>query len=79
MRTFDDVIRAFGGPASFARAIGIEPFHGQTMKTRGSIPPKHWPAVEEAAERLNIEGISKEVLADMAIERDQRQQERAAS
>ena len=52
MRTFDDVFEAFGGPAALAKEIGIEPFHAQTMKTRGSIPPGYWLEVIGAASRL---------------------------
>jgi len=66
MRTFDDVITAFGGPARFAEAIGIKPFHAQTMKTRGSIPPGYWVRVVKAAGARGIKGITPESLAKIA-------------
>lgn len=66
MRTFDDVFAAFGGPTRLAEAIGIKPFHAQTMKTRGSIPPGYWPDVVKAASKQEIEGLTHEALAKMA-------------
>lgn len=66
IQSFDDVIEAFGGPAKFAKAIGIKPFHGQTMKTRGSIPPSYWSDTVAAAELQAIEGVTLERLAEIA-------------
>lgn len=66
MRTFVDIIDAFGGPARFSEAIGIEAFHGQTMKTRGSIPPAYWNRVVMAARQKRISGITLESLAKIA-------------
>lgn len=66
MRTFDDVFTAFEGPARLAEAIGIEPFHAQTMKTRGSIPAAYFLRVAAAAERLGLQAITVEDLAAMA-------------
>lgn len=68
MRTFDDVFAAFGGPARLAEAIGIEAFHAQTMKTRGSIPAGYFLRVAAAAERLGDNGkwITVEELSAIA-------------
>ncbi len=72
MRTFDDVFTAFGGPARLAEAIGIEPFHAQTMKTRGNIPAGYFVDVAAAAEQLTKEGrgelewVTVEALAAIA-------------
>jgi hypothetical protein len=77
MRTFDDVFAEFGGPTKLARAIGIEPFHAQTMKTRGSIPPAYWSKIIEAAREQRIRGLSYEKLTAMAEDRAAR--ERVAS
>lgn len=69
MDTFDDVFAAFGGPARLAEATGLRPFHAQTMKQRGSIPPAYWTRVVSAAERLNIDGVTTEKLAVIAAAR----------
>lgn len=66
IRTFNDVIAAFGGPAKFSQAVGIEPFHGQTMKSRDSIPAGHWPQVVAAASERGINGITHEKLSAIA-------------
>lgn len=66
MRTFADVFAEFGGPTRLAEAIGIKPFHAQTMKARASIPPGYWPRVVAAAKERGIEGITFEALAEIA-------------
>ena len=66
MQTFNDVIAAFGSAARFAEAIGIEKFHGQTMKARGSIPSGYWNDVIAAAAARKIKGITLERLAAIA-------------
>lgn len=65
MRTFDDVFKAFGGPASYAEAIGIKVFHARTMKQRGSIPPAYWATTVRAAEQRGID-VTLESLATAA-------------
>jgi len=69
MDTFDDVFSAFGGPAKFAEAIGIQPVHAQTMKSRGSIPAPYWADTAAAAQRLGIEGVTLSALAEIAKEK----------
>lgn len=66
MRTFEDVFKAFGGPASYADAIGIKVFHARTMKQRGSIPPAYWSTTVKAAAQRGIEGVTLEGLAEAA-------------
>lgn len=43
-----DVIAAFGGVRTLARAIGVDPARSHPWAKRG-IPAKYWPAVERAA------------------------------
>lgn len=69
METFVDLITAFGGPAKFAGAIDVKPFHAQTMKTRGSVPPAYWSRVVAAASVLKIAGVTYETLTKMAERR----------
>lgn len=66
MDTFEDIIGKFGGPSKYAEAIGIEGFHAQTMKQRGSIPPAYWSDTVSAATARGIEGITLERLAELA-------------
>lgn len=83
MDSFEAVIGAFGGPAKFAAAIGIEPFHAQSMKNRGSIPPAYWQRVVTAAsdrlgENPDLANITYEVLSHMAERRARRRETDAA-
>lgn len=68
MRTFDDVFKAFGGPASYAEAIGIKVFHARTMKQRGSIPPAYWSETVKAAESRGLSDVTLDGLAEAAAE-----------
>jgi DNA-binding transcriptional regulator YdaS (Cro superfamily) len=78
MSSFSDIFASIGGPARLAEAIGIKPFHAQTMKTRDSIPPEYWPAIVSAAKKLGIEGITADALMDIAAKTAARRKERAA-
>jgi hypothetical protein len=62
MANLTDIFDAFGGATRLAEAIGINPIHAQTMKTRRSIPVTYWPALVKAAERQKIPGITFERL-----------------
>jgi hypothetical protein len=42
MRTFQDVIAAFGGLSAFAHAMSLNQSTASEMKRRNSIPPEHW-------------------------------------
>lgn len=68
MTTFSDIIQCFGGPAKFAKAIGIKGFHAQSMKTRDSIPPAYWSDTVTAAQQRGIEGVTLQKLAEIAKE-----------
>lgn len=82
IRSFDDVIAAFGGPAKYAEAINIEAFHAQTMKNRGSIPPGYWRRTIDAAKRLGLKSITEQQLIDLAhakAAQDRRSSDRASA
>ncbi|WP_024516797.1 hypothetical protein [Bradyrhizobium sp. Tv2a-2] len=61
MDSFSEIIDAFHG--QFAEAIGIEESHARTMRARNSIPSTRWQATVDAAHRLQIQGVTLEVLA----------------
>lgn len=50
MKTHADIIIQFGGPAAFARAVGISAGHARIMKARSVIPAKYFFRVLTAAE-----------------------------
>lgn len=76
IRSFTDVINAFGGPTKYAASIGVETFHAQSMKNRDSIPPAYWNKTVGAAEDGAIEGVTLDVLAKLA---EAKADQRAAS
>lgn len=63
MRDVPELITEFGGPTAFARAIGVQPSTASEMKRRGSIPVRYWPSVLSAAENLNIQISSDDLVA----------------
>lgn len=66
MHTVAHIIQAFGGPTSFARAIGTTQQNATNMKDRGSIPPGFWKAIVDEAGKRDIDGLTLETLADLA-------------
>ena len=76
--TFRALIDLWPAPSrsNFARDLGLDYVHAQSMHRRNSISPKHWPGVVAAAEVRGIPGITTELLAGLAMARDL---ERAAS
>jgi hypothetical protein len=54
MKSFGDIIDAFGGPVPFSQALGIADTHARTMKARNSIPPDHWAKLIVEAESRGI-------------------------
>lgn len=66
MQTFTDIIEAFGGPVHFREALSISDVHARQMKLRDSIPAGYWPRTVEAARERDIEGVTLEVLAELA-------------
>lgn len=63
MDSFASIITAFGGPADFARAIGITANHAGVMKSRDYIGSEYWGRTVRAAKRQGVEGVSLETLA----------------
>jgi hypothetical protein len=66
LTSYQAVIEAFGGPAKYAKAIGVPGFHAQSMKNRDSIPPAYWDDTVSAASSRDIGGVTLELLAKLA-------------
>lgn len=69
MMTVADIIEAFGGPTSLGDAIDARPQAVVNMRARESIPSRYWPALVRVAAERDIDGITLEALADMAVRR----------
>jgi hypothetical protein len=61
MNTFTDIIKAFDG--KFAEALGVKDSHVRTMKARDSIPYTRWADTVDAAQRMQVPGVTLELLA----------------
>ena len=77
MKTFRDIIAAWPKPSlkTFADDLGIRYGTVQLMNFRCSIGPRHWPAVEAAARRRKIKGVTVALMADMYISDNGRSRE----
>jgi hypothetical protein len=64
--THASVIDAFGGPASYAAAIGIPDSHARAMKTRDSIGAGYWRRTAAAAAARNLDRITFARVAEIA-------------
>src|SRR5688572_30775668 len=72
MKSFHDVINAFGGPLKFAASIRIEYLAARSMAARDMIDGKYWRDVVAAARLLRIPGVTLDVLAAIAAKRRSR-------
>jgi hypothetical protein len=66
MRSFSDIIAAFGGVVPFRDALNLPDVNARQMKQRDSIPAGYWPRVVAEAKHRQIPGVTLEVLAILA-------------
>lgn len=72
MQTFGDLFDKFDGPARVGQAIGVSTIHAANMKRRGSIPPRYWPRLVQAATERGISEVTADKLAELAAARAER-------
>lgn len=66
MQTSSELIERFGGAAQMAAEIDVPANTIRQWAARDSIPAWCWQAIVEVAKRRAIDGVTLEVLADMA-------------
>lgn len=66
MRSFSDIIAAFGGVVPFRDAMGLPDVNARQMKQRDSIPAGYWPRVVAEASARDIKNVTLELLAGLA-------------
>lgn len=66
MESATKIIDAFGGPTAFAIVVGTTQQNATNMKARGTIPASFFRAIVDAAVERNIQGVTLDVLADLA-------------
>jgi hypothetical protein len=64
--TVEDVINILGGIDPSAEIMGVTPQAICNMRSRGKIPPKHWPSVIRAAEKHDRKDITLDALAKLS-------------
>lgn len=69
MNPVSDLIERFGGPSTFAEAIGLPDSHVRTIKTRKSIPSDYWPQVVAAAAARGFDDVTYEALTLMHVKK----------
>ena len=68
MESAAQIIDAFGGPTAFASVVGTTQQNATNMKARGTIPATFFRAIVDAAADRKIDGITLDVLADLAAQ-----------
>ncbi len=66
MNTAAEIIQAFGGPTAFAEIIGTSQQNVTNMKARGTIPAAFFRVIVTQAEQRGIDGVTLDLLADLA-------------
>lgn len=64
--SFADVIELFGGPAAFARAVGMTPGAAKQAKRRNSISAEWFTVTAQAARLAKISSVDERVLSALA-------------
>lgn len=73
------IIGAFQGVSELGRAIGATPQAVSNMRARGSIPPRYWPRLVEAAKARGIAGVTFETLSAIAVDKSASPSNRAGN
>ena len=66
MKSFRDIIQAFGGGAALAHVIGQKPVTVRAWGLRNRIPSEHWHCIAKAAATHKIRGVSVDRMARFA-------------
>ena len=64
-----EIIALWPSPSDFADDVGVTLQRVSLWKHRDFIPPEHWTAIEEGADRRDIAGASASDLARRAASR----------
>ncbi len=66
MKNAAEIINQWDSPREFADDIGSTSVNVRAMRRLNSIPDKYWKVLVEKASERGIDGISLEVLAELA-------------
>lgn len=63
MTDFVAIMDLWPSLAELARDVGVDEHRPRMWKHRGVIPPRHWPAVVNAAEARGFDGVTADRLS----------------
>ena len=66
MTSFQDIIALWGTPGALADDLKEPSRRVWAWKERDSIPARYWTAVVSAAEKRGFDGVTADVLAEIA-------------
>ncbi len=72
MDTVPDLITAFGGPAAFSRALGVNPSTASEMKRSGRIEVDYWPTIMQKAKERGLRGVHEAMLTRINLAKPRR-------
>ena len=72
IQSFSDVIDVFGGPAAFAREVGMSAGAAKQARRRSSIGARWFASTVSAAKRLKLDGITEASLSALAARQPER-------
>lgn len=68
MKTFADIIDAWGSPAVLAEDLDEEVGTVRQWRNRNRLPDRVWKGTVEAARKRGIEGVTLDLLAELAAQ-----------
>lgn len=61
-----DLVEALGGTHVLGAALGVSVQAICNMRTRGAIPPRHWPTLIRLASENDVPGVTLDLLVGIA-------------
>ena len=74
IKTWQDLIIAFGGPYRFADAIDVSQVAALQMSSHNSVNSRHWRKIVTVAPHAGVTGVTYEFLAGLKTGRFRPQQ-----
>jgi hypothetical protein len=78
VQTFSEIINRWGSPADLAEDLGEEVGTVRQWRNRNSLPDRVWKGAVASAAKRQIDGVTLEVLAEIAARQAQGEKESAA-
>lgn len=70
MMTIPELLDRLGGLKKVPELLGVSAQAVSNMKSRNTIPPKHWLTLVRAAQNAGLEGVTFEAMAELNADQD---------